>query len=101
MSMADDFRHPTVDYDLWVEAELTAKGLTNSASHRDQTRESLRAALGTSYAGVALDIDGTLTEDHQTTLTDRVCQMIRELLRRGVFVVLVTGRGKTSEAAIR
>jgi hydroxymethylpyrimidine pyrophosphatase-like HAD family hydrolase len=54
---------------------------------------SLKEAFCTIYRGVALGLDGTLTINNRVDLAPEMAQLVADLLRRGVPVVLVTSRG--------
>ena len=58
--------------------------------------DSIEGALDRLYRAVALDIDGTLTADGSNALDSSIVPIVQDLLRRGIPVILVTGRGRES-----
>lgn len=50
----------------------------------------------TVYRAVAFDVDGTLTKPDQADIEPRMAALVGRLLRRGVPVLLVSGRGRKS-----
>src|SRR5688572_9381047 len=77
------------------------KGLALDPSAAEDHVESLRVAFGTVYRAVAFDIDGTLTIPGEVELDQELIEVISDdLLRRGVPVILITGRGRSAREAL-
>lgn len=89
----------------WRRSYAAAVLLMKKVSH-DLAIKRMEATLdksyGTIYRAVAFDIDGTLTVPNAIELDIRVVDIIRFLLQKGVHVILITGRGRSStrDAAI-
>lgn len=73
---------------------IAAKGLDSSKEL--EAVEGIRRALRRLYRAVAVDVDGTLTTEGDTALDPDVADVLRQLLTRGVPVILVTGRGSSA-----
>ncbi len=73
------------------------KGISSPNSKQiNRTKHALAKAYETIYKGVAFDIDGTLTKADSFVLHEDAIQAIVHLLHRGVPVLLITGRGRSS-----
>lgn len=59
----------------------------------NQLHKTVEAAFSQVYRAVALDIDGTLTPSGSAKIDPQAARSVGHLLRRGVYVFLVTGRG--------
>src|SRR5688572_23408618 len=79
--------------DSYAKSTSSAKGI---GENQAATRDAVDAAFKRVYRAVAFDIDGTLTTAGDVTPAPELCRVIRNLLIRGVPVVLVTGRGRDS-----
>lgn len=85
----------------WVEVEAATKGLLTTPD-KQRVRSSLQTAFATHYEAVVCDIDGTLTASDDAKLpTTAIVDALRGLLRRGVRVILATGRGATAATLIK
>jgi len=91
---------PWADLTSWSYEELVAKGIDRTSAELDETEASLRDALRRTYGAVAFDIDGTLTAEATPTVEPALEATIRSLLQRGVHVILLTGRGKSTAEAV-
>jgi hydroxymethylpyrimidine pyrophosphatase-like HAD family hydrolase len=58
--------------------------------------KSIRSTFRRVYRAVAFDIDGTLTDGDSSHVRKEMSSVVGDLLERGVPVILVTGRGRTS-----
>jgi len=56
----------------------------------------LEESFGTTYHAVALDIDGTVTESGSGDLTPEIISIINRILGKGIYVIFVTGGGRTT-----
>ena len=62
----------------------------------DEVRDSIKNTFRRVYRAVAFDIDGTITPKGSIHVDQEMAKAVGRLLRRGVPVVLVTGRGRPS-----
>ncbi len=62
--------------------------------HQEAVTEGLRLAFTRVYRAVAFDIDGTLTVPGGIEIDPDMASIVGDLLRRGVPVYLITGRGR-------
>lgn len=74
-------------------AVLRLKGL--SGEQAGPVAQALGLAYGQVYRAVAFDVDGTLTDVARSDVDRAVAEELAKLLRRGVPVVLITGRGRS------
>ena len=87
----------TRSYYQYAEIMLQRKGLTASKELLQKAEKALKAAYeGTTYTAVAFDVDGTLTQEHGTKVTREMAIAVLGLAKRGVPVLLITGRGRSS-----
>jgi hydroxymethylpyrimidine pyrophosphatase-like HAD family hydrolase len=77
-------------YEAYASRVAELKGLEPSGELTDR----LSAAFNSVYRLVALDIDGTLTVDTKPDIDPAAAVLVAALLRQGVEVLLVTGRGR-------
>jgi hydroxymethylpyrimidine pyrophosphatase-like HAD family hydrolase len=86
------------DINFRVQAQkiLEMKGISYTQGDLNEYIRHLTFAYQRIYRAVALDVDGTLTADLSAELSTQLIRIVTGLLRRGVPVLLVTGRGKTT-----
>lgn len=65
-------------------------------SQINTAKKSLDRAFRTIYRAVAFDIDGTLTNHGKVNIRPEMITIISDLIKKGVHIILVTGRGRTS-----
>lgn len=75
---------------------LQIKGVDFRSKDLQRATKAVRIAHETIYRAVAFDIDGTLTDANSTKINEGMASEIAGLLRRGVSVLLITGRGRSS-----
>ncbi len=83
----------------WADVEVAAKGADPTLAR--QAQQGLESALHAAYEAAAFDIDGTVTARGRVLLDIEVADRIRALLRRGVNILLITGRGGSAATAVR
>ncbi len=79
-------------------ASVTAEAKDLDEDGRRCAADAIRTALRRVYRAVAVDIDGTLTPANDAALDPEVAGALKSVLRRGVPVILVTGRGDQAAA---
>jgi hydroxymethylpyrimidine pyrophosphatase-like HAD family hydrolase/pyrimidine operon attenuation protein/uracil phosphoribosyltransferase len=98
-----------------MRGKWTQEQLSTAAAHiadlkqvpfdrKDVVREAYLRAVSRVYRAIALDIDGTLTatvsghagEADLPPLSPLVTRLVSQLLKRGVPIILITGRGSTA-----
>lgn len=84
----------------WIEAEVTAKAVALESDEAKSIEIALAKAVKTHYRAVACDIDGTLTRRGEVLPDWAAIDALRRLLRQGVPVFLVTGRGNSAGALV-
>ena len=57
--------------------------------------DNYKKSLQQKYNAVCMDVDGTLTEHNSTKIDKKVLFLIAEILKRGIPLVFITGRGET------
>ena len=87
----------TSDPSWFVRYARTAAQIKNSSHPQPGA---IRAAFRTVYRAVAFDIDGTLTGPGASEVTPAMADIVTDLLRRSVPVVLITGRGRSARTAV-
>ena len=82
---------------------LTLKGIKQNTDTAVRYAQRLKFAFNKLYRAVAFDIDGTLTEQGSPDISPELIAVVTSLLRRGVPILMVTGRGRgtTLEAATK
>ena len=77
----------------YARAILHAKSLP--PANEEAVRVAITEALDRLYRAIAIDIDGTMTHGDESELEHSISDQIQDRLRRGIPVILVTGRGRT------
>jgi hydroxymethylpyrimidine pyrophosphatase-like HAD family hydrolase len=86
--------------DKYVQACLKVKEITKR-SEKILLKNSLTNSLKVIYRAIALDIDGTLSEDGKSSIDPEVVSFIKNyLLLNGVLVLLISSRGPEKAAKI-
>src|SRR6266567_2132937 len=60
-----------------------------------EVHDAIKSAFMRVYRAVAFDIDGTLTKANGDQIDPHMAHVVGRLLRRGVPVILISGRGRT------
>lgn len=85
----------------WVQHQAAC--ITNEKGVASQdtqpVSDAVRDAYTRIYRGVAFDVDGTLTPPGKVDVDPEMARIIANLLRRGVPILLITGRGRKSTRA--
>jgi hydroxymethylpyrimidine pyrophosphatase-like HAD family hydrolase/pyrimidine operon attenuation protein/uracil phosphoribosyltransferase len=84
-----------MNYRNYAKTMLELKNLKISGKNIARATRAIKIAYNTVYKAVAFDIDGTITSPSLTDIDHLMAWEIGKLLRRGVPVVLITGRGRT------
>lgn len=87
--------------EVWSKTEAKSKNLVGDEVTFQLISECLTKASLTHFEAVACDIDGTLTRSDSVIPSRAVIAILRKLLRRGVRIVLITGRGTTAEDVLQ
>jgi len=74
----------------------TAKLKRTLPSENKKLEKAIQKAFGRVYRAVALDVDGTITEPATSNLSTEMVLIISRLLQKGIPVILISGRGRTS-----
>lgn len=74
----------------------TAKLKGSSLAETKKLEKTIQKAFGRVYRAVALDVDGTITEPATSKLSGEMVVIISRLLEKGIPVILISGRGRTS-----
>lgn len=80
----------------WIEIEVAAKAAAPESDEVKRIEIALAKAVKAHYRAVACDIDGTLTRRGEVLPDGAAIDALRRLLRQGVPVFLVTGRGNSA-----
>jgi hypothetical protein len=89
------------DVAVWAATEAErkhARGVPEAVRH---TAQSLQRCFATQFEAVALDIDGTVTAKGRVLIDVDLAHRIRSLLRRGLRVILLSGRGQSAATVVQ
>jgi len=93
-------RNNKIDYDKYAKKSISLKRIPEDRYNVELASKSLREAFGTTYHAVALDVDGTVTEDAEPGLNLQIVQTLTYILDLGVYVIFITGGGKSTAMGI-
>jgi len=86
-----------VDYAARV---LEEKGLPTNQNSVALVVRTLEESLSTRYHAVALDVEGTVTQSGTIKMDEGICETIVQILKQGVYVIFVSGSGRTTVRSI-
>ena len=89
-----------IDFEKYAKKSIDLKGISQDRHNVELASNSLREAFGTTYHAVALDVDGTVTEDAETGLNQQIVKTLSDILDLGVYVIFITGGGKSTAREI-
>ena len=89
-----------IDFDKYANKSISLKRIVVDRHNIELASNSLREAFGTTYHAVALDVDGTVTEDTEKGLSQNMVKTLTEILDLGVYVIFITGAGKSTAKKI-
>jgi pyrimidine operon attenuation protein/uracil phosphoribosyltransferase len=89
-----------IDFEKYAKKSIDLKGISQDRHNVELASNSLREAFGTTYHAVALDVDGTVTEDAETGLNQQIVKTLSCILDLGVYVIFITGGGKNTAMEI-
>jgi hypothetical protein len=79
---------------------LTEKGLPTDQNSVSLVARTLAESLSTKYHAVALDVEGTVTQSGTIKMEEDICNTIAGILKKGVYVIFVSGSGRTTVKSI-
>lgn len=89
-----------IDFEKYAKKSISLKRISEDRHNIELASNSLREAFGTTYHAVALDVDGTVTEDTEKGLNQKIVKTLIEILDFGVYVIFITGGGKSTAKEI-
>lgn len=95
MTNVDDTLFLCSNINKYVNKIIEVKGIKEPIETTIKlTKSRLKNAVDRVYDAIALDIDGTLTNKNDGQISSEIFDKIRELLNKGVYIILITGREK-------
>jgi len=90
----------SLDIEEYAKAVLEAKGLPINSRSSLIVGGILEECFETEYHALALDVVGTITEPESIQMTPELLKTISEIVLKGVYVIFVTGSGRTTVKSI-
>lgn len=85
----------------YAKRTLSLKKIEENPETLSKCIEALDQSFNTCYYSVCLDIDGTICNEGENEVTDEIIIALTKLVKAGVNICFITGRGKSVRAILK